>query len=95
MPCLFYAVDVIPMDNTEIRSINFPVIKVLMKIFRTSPTSNIRDYQFYFNFHVETYVILRATKFLRKYSSVVNVLCETFAPVALHQLSSTQFAHDY
>ena len=59
-------------------------------------TSNIRDYQFYFNFpSVETYVTYRATKFIYIYSAVVNVLCETFAPVALHQLLSTQFAHEY
>ena len=76
LPCLLYGIDVVPMHTNELKSIDFPAIKVLMNNFRTSSTSNIREYQFYFNFpSVETCVMLRATKFLRKYSTWVNVLC--------------------
>ena len=89
---LLYEVWVNPLNKTEIRSMDFPVIKVLLKIVKTPSTSNIRDYQFYFNFpSVETSVILRATKFLRKYSAVGNLICETFAPVALYQFLSTRY----
>ena len=63
-----------------------------MKIFGASCTSNIRDYQLYFNVaSVEMYDILRATKFLRGYSALVNVLCEIRVA---SKLSSTQFAYD-
>jgi len=41
-----YGVDVIPLNKTELKSIDFPVIKVLIKIVRPSSASNIRDYQF-------------------------------------------------
>jgi len=67
-----------------------------MNIFSTSSTSNIRYYQFYFDFpSMMTCIKLLAVKFIRKYSAVVDLLCETFAQVALHQLLLTQFALEY
>jgi len=63
-----------------------------MKMFRTSSTSNIRDLLQLSN--CRNCVKLQAVKFLHKHSAVVNVLYETFAQVALHQLSLTQFALD-
>ena len=72
---LLYGIDVISLNKTELRSVDFPVINVLMKLFRASSTFNIHGYQFYLNFpSVETYVML-----LRNNTSIVDVLRETFA----------------
>ena len=44
LPCLLYGGDVCPLNKTDLRSLEFPVIKVLMKLFRTSSLLNMREY---------------------------------------------------
>lgn len=87
LPCLLYGVDVCPLNKTDLRSLEFPVIKVLMKLFRTSSLLNIREYQQYFSFpSVEACVNSRRLTFLHKYCAVNNLLCITLASNAIQQL---------
>ena len=86
-PCLLYGVDVCPLNKTDLRSLEFPVIRVLMKLFHTSSLPNIRAYQQYFGFpSVEACVNSRRLTLLHKYCAVNNLLCITLASNAMQQL---------
>ena len=83
--------DVCPLNKSDLRSLEYPVTKVFMKLFRTSCVIEIHDYQQYFQFpSVETCVNSRTLNFLRKYCAVNNLLCFTFANNAVQQLNVTQ-----
>jgi len=95
LPCLLFGDDVLPLNKTELRSIDCSVLEVKITIFRKLSASNISEYKFYLNFpSVEICVELRVEQihFFTNTRCIFNVLCETFAQVALHQLSSTEFA---
>ena len=45
LPSLLYGVDFCPLNTTDLRSLEFPITKIKMKIFRTSSLPNVREYQ--------------------------------------------------
>lgn len=90
LPCLLYGVESCQLNKSDLRSLDFTVTRVLMKIFRTSSNEIIRECQDYFNFSsVETLVKRRTLIFLRKYCTVNNILCNQFAAIASDQLASS------
>jgi exonuclease III len=89
LPCLLFCVEVCPLNKSELRSLNFTVTRVLMKLFRTFSNSVIQDCQHFFNFSsVDTLVRQRTIVFLRKYCAVTNSLTNVFGCDAQRQLAS-------
>jgi hypothetical protein len=73
--------------RSNLRSLEYPVIKVLIKLFRTSSLLNVREYQQYFGFpSMEACVNSRRQTFLHNYCTVNNLLCITFASNAMQQM---------
>ena len=91
LPCLLYGMEVCPLNKTELRSLNFTVTRVLMKIFHTYSMDIIKECQDFFAFSsFEILVKQRTTTFLRKYCVLNNVLCSMFAIDAQRQLALVQ-----
>jgi exonuclease III len=88
LPSLLFCVEVCPLNKTELRSLNFVVTRVLMKIFRTYSDVFIQECQDYFSFpSCDTLVRKRTLFFLRKYCASNNTLCAAFAVDAQRQLA--------
>jgi len=80
LPCLLFCLEVCPLNKTDLRSLNFTVTRVLMKIFHTYSDLIINECQMYFGFpFVDTIVKTRTSTFLLKYCAVKNVLCNVIA----------------
>ena len=94
LPCLLYGLDACPVNKTEGRSINFPVTRVLMKIFNTSSNDVIEECQSFFNFKpVQSLVAERKLTFLRKYSVISNVLCSCFSTAAKLEITMLELSN--
>ena len=80
VPCLLFCLEVCPLNKTDLRSLNFSVTRVLMKIFRTFSVLIINECQIYFSLpSIDTLVGKRKLNFSRNYCAVNNVLCNVFA----------------
>lgn len=91
LPCLLFGMEVCPLNKTELRSLNFTVTRVLMKIFRTYSITVIKECQDFFCFpSLDTLVKQRSFIFLRKYCFLNNCLCAVFATVAQRHLALVQ-----
>jgi len=67
MPILLYSLEVCPLNKADIRSLDFTVTRVLMKLFRTSNTDIIKDCCTYFRFKLPSELIAgKSEKFLSK-----------------------------
>ena len=83
--------EVCPLNKTELRSLNFTVTRVLMKIVHTYSMDIIKECQDSFAFSsFEILVKQRTTTFLRKYCVLNNVLCSMFAIDSERQLALVQ-----
>ena len=91
LPCLLFGMEVCPLNKTELRSLNFTVTRVLMKIFRTYSDIIIKECQDFFCFpSFDTLVKQRSSTFLRKYCALNNGLCAVFANDAQRHLALVQ-----
>jgi len=64
---LLYSLEVCPLNKADIRSLDFTVTRVLMKLFRTSNTDIIKDCCTYFRFKLPSELIAgKSEKFLSK-----------------------------
>ena len=50
VPVLLYAVDACPINRTLERALQFPLTKIMMKIFKTNSKDIINNRQLYFGF---------------------------------------------
>jgi len=93
LPCMLYGIDACPVNKTESRSLDFPVTRILMKLFKTSSNDVIKDCQCYFNFPpVHDLIRARKIKFLNNLVTCDVVLCrlfEHFANKELHEIYLT------
>jgi len=65
MPVLLYALEVCPLNKAVIRSLDFTVNRVLMKLFRTSIIESVQDCRVFFKFILPSEIlILRYNKFI-------------------------------
>jgi hypothetical protein len=77
VPILTYGLEACNLNITELRSINFPCVRLLMKLFCTKDNNIIKNVQTFFNFlEPSTYITNRKEKFLRHYSITDNLLCK-------------------
>ena len=78
LPCLLYATEACPLNRSEIKSLGFPVTRVLYKMFKTGSSEVIRQCQDYFNFpDVEELIRRRKLGFGRRFSVASNSICQT------------------
>ena len=89
LPVLTYGLDACPVCVSDIRSLDFIITRMFMKIFHTSSVDVVKDCQTMFNFRrVSELVLDRKRKFLQKFCSCDNIVCETLAFMAKDELSS-------
>ena len=77
----------------DIRSLDFIITRMFMKIFQISSVDVVKDCQTMLNFRrVSELVLDRKRKFLQKFCSCDNIICETLAFMAKDELSSLRSA---
>jgi hypothetical protein len=77
IPCLLYGSEAVPLNRSEIKSLAFPVTRILCKVFKTGSSDVIRQCQYYFNFpDVEELVRRRKLGFSKRYAAGNNILCQ-------------------
>ena len=70
LPCMLYGLEACPINKTERRSLDFPVTRILMKLFKTTSSAIIVECQSMFNFPcVHELVKSRKIKFLAKFAN--------------------------
>jgi hypothetical protein len=80
IPVLIYGLETCTLNATDQRSINYPVIRFLMKLFKTCNTNLITDVQLYFNFlNPSVIVAMLRSKFLSRFNNSDNMLCKICA----------------
>jgi len=68
LPVLTYGLDACPVCVSDIRSLDFIITRMFMKIFQTSSVDVVKDCQTMFNFRrVSELVLDRKRKFLQKF----------------------------
>jgi len=82
MPILLYGLDACPVNKTDLRSLDFTVDRVFMKLFKTGIIEIVRECQAFFGFKLPTVLLnISSDKFIRLYdASADNVVC-TSLPV--------------
>ena len=86
MPCLLYALEACPVNKTQLKSLEFTLNRVLMKVFRTTSMDVIAECRYWFGLvEMETLIAKliakRKQRFMAKYVQSDNVLCQLFAHV--------------
>ena len=77
-----FATEVCRVNRTDEKSIEFTMIRVLMKIFQTKSIDTIQQCCWYFGItHTKSRIVNRKIKFLAKYCNSQNELCKIFADV--------------
>ena len=80
---LLYAVEACPVLVKDKQSLEFIIIRSLIKLFRTGSANVVTDCQKHFKFLPVSYLIdIRTTKFLEKFTSSENLICSLFAKQA-------------
>ncbi len=83
LPILLYGVKACDLKKKDINSLDFVIIRFLMKLFKTNNMDIIRECVNYFNFPLpSTLVVSRFNKFLIKYRNCDNYVCKLFARVS-------------
>jgi hypothetical protein len=87
LPTMLYGLEACPINAGESKSLDFPITRVLMKIFNTNCKDIIADCQLFFAFpSVHELVSTRKISFLRKYAATENDLCYVCAGYAQLEL---------
>jgi len=69
MPCLLYALEACPVNITQLRSLEFTLNRVLMKVFRTTSMDVIAECRYWFGLlEMETLIAKRKQRSMAKYS---------------------------
>jgi hypothetical protein len=80
LPILMYGSEACSLKQSDIRSLDFAVNHFLMKLFKTTNISIIRDCITYFNFRLPSSLLVARTQLLlSKYYACENVLCKLFS----------------
>ena len=67
-------------NKTQLRSLEFTLNRVLMKVFRTASMDVIAECRYWFGLlEMETLIAKRKKRFMAKYVQSDNVLCQLFA----------------
>ena len=73
MPCLLYALEACSVNKTQLRSLEFTLNRVLMKVFRTTSMDVIAECRYWFGLlEMETLIAKRKQRFMAKYVSLTT-----------------------
>ena len=87
LPVLTYGMDACPICVSDIRTLDFIITRMFMKIFQTSSVDVVKDCQTMFNFRgVSELAVDRKRKFLQKFCSCDHIIRETLAFMAKDEL---------
>ena len=76
VPILIYGLECFELTNTDIKSIDFPVMRLLMKFFKTTDIAVINECILYLNIELPSKLIAkRYVKLANKYSCSTNKFC--------------------
>lgn len=79
IPILMYGTEVCGLNKSDIQSLDFPVNRFLMKLFRTANSGVIKECLHYFGFKLPSVLIVERTrKFVSAYNGCNNVFCKLF-----------------
>ena len=79
IPILMYGTEVCGLIKSDLHSLDFPVNRFLMKLFRTANSGAIKDCLHYFWFNLPSVLIVeRKLKFVSAYNACNNVFCKLF-----------------
>ena len=88
LPVLMYGLDACPVCVSDKHSLDFIITGTFMKIFQTSSVDVVQDCQTVFNFRrVSELIVERKRKFLQKFCSCENIICQVLADMATDELS--------
>ena len=88
IPILLYAVEACPVNRSLEKSLQFPVTRTLVKIFKTRSSDIVMECQNYFGFYtIATLIRKRKDTFLHKLVNSQNELCELFSFVAQAEIN--------
>ena len=74
-PILLYATEACPLLSRQIHSIEFTVMRVLMKLFSTGSVDVVNTSLIYFNIlPIKMQLLLRTARFLQKFSASENII---------------------
>ena len=83
LPILMYASEACGLNKSDTRSLDFPVNRFLMKLFKTANSVIIQDCLAYFEFKLPSSLIVGRTRnFLAKYYECDNCICKLFRNVS-------------
>ena len=76
MPILLYGLDVCHVNKTDLRSLDFTVDRVFMKLFKTGNIEIVRECLTFFGFKLPSVLLnISSDKFIRLYDVSDNVVC--------------------
>jgi len=89
LPCMLYGLEACPINKTEMKSLDFALTRILMKLFKTSSNVIIRECQTSFNLNRVCELVTRnKINFLRKFvSNESNTICYLFRSTAKRELT--------
>ena len=92
---MLYGLEACPINKTERRSLDFPVTRILMKLFKTTSSAIIAECQSMFNFPcVHELVKSRKIKFLAKFANSDINICRMFSSIATEELLFISSSND-
>ena len=87
VPVLLYGVDACPTNRTLERSLQFPLTRIMMRIFKTNSKEIINNCQLYFGLQpISDAIRKRKINFLNKISTTCNALCKLFVSTASSEM---------
>ena len=76
MPILLYGLDACPVNKTDLRSLDFTVDRVFMKLFKTGNIEIVRECQAFCGCKLPSVLLnISSDKFIRLYDASDNVVC--------------------
>ena len=80
LPILLFGLEALPLNKSDISSLDFSFNRFIMKLFKTSDMNVVKDCQRYFGITSPSELLAkRRLKFLETYKNSCNVLCQIFA----------------
>jgi len=78
MPILVYGLEACPLNKTDLRSLDFTVDRIFMKLFKTGNIEIVRECQAFFGFKLPSVLLsMRSDKFIRQYNFSDNDVCKS------------------
>ena len=89
LPVFIYGLDACSVSYADKHTLDFIMTRTLMRVFKTNSIQIISECQQQFNFrNVSEVVISRKCKFLQKFTTCDNLVCNLFVNVAQAELTS-------